>query len=41
MEAKVFQEHLENDLIPFWNRMKDEINGGFYGYADAAREIRT
>ena len=35
MEAKVFQEHLENDLIPFWNRMKDEINGGFYGYADA------
>ena len=35
MEAKVFKEHLENDLIPFWNRMKDEINGGFYGYADA------
>lgn len=35
MEAKVFQEHLENNLIPFWNRMKDEINGGFYGYADA------
>lgn len=35
MEAKVFKEHLENDLIPFWNRMKDEINSGFYGYADA------
>lgn len=35
MEAKVFQKHLENNLIPFWNRMKDEINGGFYGYADA------
>lgn len=35
MNAKVFQEHLEKNLIPFWNRMKDEINGGFYGYADA------
>lgn len=35
MEAKVFKEHLENDLIPFWNKMKDETNGGFYGYADA------
>ncbi len=34
MEAKVFQEHLEKDLIPFWNRMRDDKNGGFYGYAD-------
>lgn len=35
MEARVFQEHLEKNLIPFWNRMKDEKNGGFYGYADS------
>lgn len=35
MEAKVFKEHLENNLIPFWNKMKDKTNGGFYGYADA------
>lgn len=35
MKARVFQEHLENDLIPFWNKMKDEKNGGFYGYADS------
>lgn len=35
MEAKVFKEHLGNNLIPFWNKMKDETNGGFYGYADA------
>lgn len=35
MEAKVFQEHMENNLIPFWNGMKDEKNGGFYGYADS------
>lgn len=35
MEAKVFKEHLENSLIPLWNKMKDETNGGFYGYADS------
>lgn len=34
MEAKAFQEHLENNIIPFWNRLKDEKNGGFYGYVD-------
>lgn len=32
MEAKVFKEHLEHNLIPFWNKLKDEENGGFYGY---------
>lgn len=32
MEAKVFMEHLEKNLIPFWNKLKDEENGGFYGY---------
>lgn len=35
MEARVFQEHLEDNLIPFWNRLKDEENGGFYGYVDS------
>lgn len=35
MNAKMFREHLENDLIPFWNRMEDNENGGFYGYADS------
>lgn len=35
MEAKAFYSHLENDLIPFWNRMEDKINGGYFGYADA------
>lgn len=34
MEVKTFKNHLENDIIPFWNKMKDETNGGFYGYAD-------
>lgn len=35
MEAKFFLEHLKNDLIPFWNKMRDDENGGFYGFADA------
>ena len=35
MEAKIFQEHLEKQLIPFWNKMEDCEKGGFYGYADA------
>lgn len=26
------KNHLEKDLIPFWQKMKDEENGGFYGY---------
>lgn len=26
------KEHLVNDLIPFWQGLKDEENGGFYGY---------
>ncbi len=35
MDKKQFQNHLENQLIPFWNRMVDFEHGGFYGYADA------
>lgn len=28
------KEHLKKDIIPFWQGMKDEVNGGFYGYLD-------
>lgn len=35
MKAKVFQEHLEKNIIPFWNQMTDFEKGGFYGYADS------
>ncbi len=34
MDAKEFRIHLENDLIPFWNQLKDNEQGGFYGFAD-------
>ena len=35
MNAATFQTHLEHDLIPFWNKMADYENGGFYGSADS------
>lgn len=34
MNADFFRGHLENDLIPFWDKMRDNTRGGFYGYAD-------
>lgn len=36
MDAEFFRRHLENDLIPFWNKMRDDKNGGFFGYADSS-----
>lgn len=36
VNIKTFQNHLENQLIPFWNRMEDNEKGGFYGYANEA-----
>lgn len=33
--AQEMCRHLEKELIPFWERVKDEENGGFYGYVDA------
>lgn len=35
MNAADFRRHLEEDIIPFWNKMEDNENGGFYGYADS------
>ena len=26
------KQHLETGIIPFWQDMKDEEHGGFYGY---------
>ncbi len=31
LKAEV-KDHLENGMIPFWQGMKDEVHGGFYGY---------
>lgn len=32
MLAEEVREHLTGALIPFWKRMRDEEQGGFYGY---------
>lgn len=34
MFAAEIQKHLTKDLIPFWEGLKDETYGGFYGYLD-------
>lgn len=36
MEAIEFRKHLEHDIIPFWNKLKDAEHGGFYGQVDGA-----
>ena len=28
------REHLETKILPFWEKLKDEEHGGFYGYMD-------
>ena len=35
MNAKEFQEHLENNIISFWNKMADYKKGDFYGFANS------
>ncbi len=34
MLAKELQQHLTGTILPFWCRLRDEENGGFYGYVD-------
>ena len=34
------RNHLETRLIPFWERLKDEEHGGYYGYVDYDLNIR-
>lgn len=32
MKTEDFRLQLDEKIIPYWNRLKDEANGGFYGY---------
>ncbi len=34
MLVKEVKEHLIHDLIPFWDRLRDDEYGGFYGFVD-------
>ena len=35
MFLKEVSDHLNNKIIPFWNALKDDEFGGFYGYVDS------
>jgi len=35
-----FQNHLENELLPFWNNLYDNEYGGFYGSVDSDNNIK-
>ncbi|NLL78830.1 MAG: N-acylglucosamine 2-epimerase [Clostridiales bacterium] len=39
MLAEEFKKHLTETIIPFWSRLKDEENGGFYGYMDYDKNL--
>ena len=34
-----FREHLERKILPFWEKLKDEEAGGFYGYMDESLQV--
>lgn len=33
------EQHLKNVIIPFWKQLKDEANGGFYGFYDFDKQL--
>ncbi len=33
--AAEMRQHLTKDIIPFWQKLRDEVYGGFYGYMGA------
>ena len=39
LNKSVFEKHLVNDLIPFWNALCDRENGGFYGSVSSANIV--
>lgn len=34
-----FEKHLKEKILPFWNALKDDENGGFYGYMDVDHNV--
>lgn len=34
MRSAEFEEHLMKNIVPFWNKLMDIENGGFFGYVD-------
>ena len=34
MMVEEIKKHLTDCIIPFWKRLRDDVNGGYYGYMD-------
>lgn len=39
MNSTEFRKELTQHIIPFWNKLKDDVNGGFTGFMDSALNI--
>ncbi len=39
MNSNEFRSELTQHIIPFWNSLKDDVNGGFTGFMDSALNI--
>ncbi|MBQ9947697.1 MAG: AGE family epimerase/isomerase [Oscillospiraceae bacterium] len=39
MNSIEFRKELTEDIIPFWNALRDDVNGGFTGFMDSALNI--
>ena len=34
------REHLEKKILPFWEKLKDDAQGGFFGYMDEELNLK-
>ena len=39
MKREEFAQELTGHIIPFWNKLRDDENGGFTGFMDSALNI--
>ncbi len=39
MKAEEFKAHLTDDIIPFWKSLRDDENGGYFGYVDYEHRV--
>lgn len=39
MMVEEIRSHLTDCIIPFWKKLRDDVNGGYYGYMDHALQV--
>ena len=39
MKREEFVQELTEDIIPFWNKLRDDENGGFTGFMDSSLNV--